>query len=121
MKTGRNVILAVAVIIIAIGVVLFMKSKTARPTFVVTGTVTDASTGKPIAGAKVSDDDFGPKPYRAATTDAEGKYSYMTWPEEHTIVVEAPGYEKQTFSLTAGIFQKEKQETLDFALTAAPG
>jgi hypothetical protein len=100
--------------------VLIVQSKTAKPTFVVSGTVSDTATGKPIAGARVSDDAYGPKPYRGATTDANGKYSYTTWPEEHSVVVEALGYEKQTFSLTAAIFQKEKQKTLDFALTPAP-
>jgi outer membrane lipoprotein-sorting protein len=89
------------------------------PGFVVTGTVTDAATGRPIAGAKVSDDGYGPKPYKGAITDANGVYSYHTWPEEHRIKAEASGYKPQHKGLSTGLFHTENVEdkqVIDFTL-----
>jgi outer membrane lipoprotein-sorting protein len=90
-----------------------------EPEFVVTGTVTDATTGQPIAGAKVFDDGYGPKPYKGAITDANGRYSYQTWPEEHRIKAEAPGYKTQRKGLQAGLFHTDNvgdKQVIDFAL-----
>ena len=88
-----------------------------EPEFVVTGTVTDAATGQPIAGAKVTDDGYGPEPYKGAITDSQGKYSYLTWPEEHRIKAEAPGYKSQSKGIT-GLFhvESEDEKVIDFAL-----
>ena len=88
-----------------------------EPKFVVIGTVTDATTGQPIAGAKVTDDGYGPEPYKGAITDSEGKYSYLTWPEEHRIKAEAPGYKPQRKGIT-GLFhvESEDEKVIDFAL-----
>ncbi|MHC4204904.1 MAG: carboxypeptidase regulatory-like domain-containing protein [Planctomycetota bacterium] len=88
-----------------------------EPKFVVTGTVIDAATGQPIAGAKVTDDGYGPEPYKGAITDSEGEYSYLTWPEEHRIKAEAPGYKPQHKGLT-GLFhvENENEKVIDFAL-----
>jgi outer membrane lipoprotein-sorting protein len=90
-----------------------------HPPFMVRGTVTDAATGQPIAGAKVSDDGYGPKPYKGAITDAEGRYNYFTWPEEHAIIARAPGYKPQRKSIKAGFFHAENVENtqvINFAL-----
>jgi outer membrane lipoprotein-sorting protein len=88
-----------------------------EPEFVVTGTVTDAVTGEPIAGARVSDDGYGPEPYKGAITDSEGKYSYRTWPEEHGIKAEAPGYKPQRKGITGLLHvENEDERVMDFAL-----
>ena len=66
------------------------------PTFVVRGTVTDAVTGQPIAGARVDDNAYGARPNRPpqqAWTDAQGHYELRTWYEEHTLAASAPGYQ----------------------------
>jgi hypothetical protein len=88
-----------------------------EPEFVVTGAVTDATTGQPIAGAKVTDDGYGPEPYKGAITNSEGKYSYLTWPEEHRIKAEAPGYKPQRKGIT-GLFhvENEDEKVINFAL-----
>ena len=88
-----------------------------EPEFVVAGTVTDSVTGEPIAGARVSDDGYGPEPYKGAITDLDGKYSYRTWPEEHRIKAEAPGYKPQRKGIT-GLFhvENEDERVMDFAL-----
>jgi outer membrane lipoprotein-sorting protein len=88
-----------------------------EPEFVVTGTVTDAATGEPIAGAKISDDGYGPEPYRGAITDSQGRYRYLTWPEEHRIKAVAPGYKPQSKGIT-GLFHVESadEKAIDFAL-----
>ncbi|MHC4555719.1 MAG: carboxypeptidase regulatory-like domain-containing protein [Planctomycetota bacterium] len=88
-----------------------------EPEFVVTGTIKDAATGEPIGGARVSDDGYGPKPYKGTITDSEGKYSYRTWPEEHRIKAEAPGYKPQLKGIT-GLFhmENEDEKVIDFAL-----
>jgi len=88
-----------------------------EPEFVVNGTVTDAVTGQPIEGAKVTDDGYGSEPYQGAVTDSEGKYSYLTWPEKHRIKAEAPGYKPQRKGIT-GLFhvENEDEKVIDFAL-----
>jgi outer membrane lipoprotein-sorting protein len=90
-----------------------------QPEFFVTGTVTDASTDRPIAGANVADDGYGPTPRRGAVTDAQGRYRYATWPEEHAILAEAPGYKPQRKAITGGAFHTatdKKGQVIDFAL-----
>ena len=99
------------------------------PNLVIRGTVTDARTGQPIAGAKVSDDGYGPKAswdtIRAGScmqwdgiTDSKGNYSYLTWPEHHGIVAKASDYKSQRKSLYKGHFvlHKKSEEVFNFAL-----
>ncbi|MHC4639552.1 MAG: carboxypeptidase regulatory-like domain-containing protein [Planctomycetota bacterium] len=88
-----------------------------KPKFVVNGTVTDATTGQPIAGAKVTDDGYGSEPYKGAITDSQGNYSYLTWPEEHSIKAEAPGYKPQRKGIT-GLFhvENEDEKVINFTL-----
>jgi outer membrane lipoprotein-sorting protein len=88
-----------------------------QPPFVVRGTVTDAATGEPIAGVKVSDDGYGPKPYRSAITDSEGNYRYHTWAEEHNVKAEVSGFKAQHKGLT-GLFhaKTEGEKVINFAL-----
>ena len=79
--------------------VIVMNCTSGEPGLVVTGTVLDATTGQPIAGARVSDDGYGPKPYKGATTDATGEYHYSTGAEEHGVAAQAPGYKAQRIAL----------------------
>jgi len=88
-----------------------------EPRLRVSGTVTDASSGKAIAGARVSDGSYGSQPAQDATTDASGQYAYMTWPEEHGIVAQAPGYQTQTKGFKTSLWQTETEATVDFDLT----
>ena len=70
------------------------------PTFVVRGTVTDAVTGRPIAGAQVVDNIpnlFPDRIVQQALTDAEGHYELRTWFEDHTLAASAPGYETKLY------------------------
>jgi len=95
-------------------VLLPMAKGESQPSLTISGTVKDATTGKPIAGAIVSDD--GIKPYRSGTTDASGKYSCTTWPEEHSVRITAPGYQDQQVGVDGGIFQMQKEKVLNFTL-----
>jgi len=87
-----------------------------QPSFVVRGTVTDAVTGETIAGVKVSDDQYAGG-RQGAITDSEGKYRYLTWPEEHSIKAEAQGYKPQRKGIT-GLFhaETEDEKVINFAL-----
>ncbi len=87
-----------------------------QPSFVIRGTVTDAVTGEPIAGVKVSDDQYAGG-RQGAITDSEGKYRYLTWSEEHTIKAEAQGYKPQRKVIT-GLFhaETEDEKIIDFEL-----
>lgn len=87
------------------------------PRFVVTGIVRNGTTGEPITGARISDEGYGPKPHKGATTGATGLYRYLTWGEEHDVVAKAPGYEMQSRTLKTGVFQTSNGTVLDFALT----
>lgn len=123
-KTWKHGRLRFAVVLIALAfmgacILPMAADDTSQPTLLLTGIVTDADTGTPIAGAKVSDDGYGPKPYRHAVTDANGKYQYHTWSEEHNIVIEADGYESQHKVLTSSMLQNEKEITIDFQLEPA--
>jgi beta-lactamase regulating signal transducer with metallopeptidase domain len=86
------------------------------PGFTLKGTVKDAITGRPIAGARVSDGKYGSEPHKGATTDADGKYSYLTWYEEHNIIAQAPGYKTQRQTLMTKFLGEEKEKVMDFAL-----
>ncbi|MER6103790.1 S8 family serine peptidase [Streptomyces sp. NPDC001832] len=79
----------------------------------VTGTVTDASTGKPIQGATVSAGELN------TDTDAEGRYKLIVPAGEHQVTLNAFGYAEATAAVTVpeGRFGFA---TLDKALTALP-
>jgi len=75
-----------------------MRAENLMPSFEVTGTVTDAQTGRPIAGAVVYDDGYGPSPRQETITDSNGVFRLKTWNEEHNITARAAGYKPQTSS-----------------------
>ncbi|MDF1604202.1 S8 family serine peptidase [Nocardioides sp. YIM 152315] len=78
------------------------------------GTVTDAGTGDPLAGATVDvDGEFD----RSTTTDADGSYSLRLPTGDYAVSASAFGYgsEGADASVTTGT-----TTTQDFALTAAP-
>ena len=86
------------------------------PTFVVRGTVTDRSSDRPIAGARVDDNAYGARPNRSpqqAWTDAQGQYELRTWNEEHTVSASAPGYQTTLATLTTSSGQSAQ---IDFRL-----
>ena len=95
------------------------------PTFVVRGTVTDATTGQPIAGARVDDNSYGAGPNRPpqqAWTDAQGHYELRTWAEEHTLAASAPAYQTKMLTLltTQGLrLQQDGKVQMDFQLQPA--
>lgn len=93
-------------------------TKIKEPSLVIRGVVKDAATGQSIEGAEVSDDGYGPKPYKGAVTDAAGTYRYLTWPEEHNVVAKAPGYKLQRRAIDAGLLQTDKEIVIDFSLEA---
>jgi len=118
-----------AIIIIGIIILPMAAAKVGEPTLVIKGTVTYSVTGKPIVGAKVFDDGYGPGPdwqntkageqsKWGAITDANGQYSFLTWPEHHSIKVEADNCESQTKTLYSGHFtlNKKPEEIFDFTL-----
>jgi TPR repeat protein/tRNA A-37 threonylcarbamoyl transferase component Bud32 len=96
----------------------------AAPTFTIRGTVSDAITGQPIAGARVDDNIYGARPARPvqqAWTDAQGHYELRTWPEEHNLAASAAGYQiKLNTLLTRGLhLQKDGKLQMDFQLQPA--
>jgi tRNA A-37 threonylcarbamoyl transferase component Bud32 len=98
------------------------------PTFVVCGTVSDAGTGEPIAGARVDGNAYGARPNRPpqqAWTDAQGHYELRTWAEEHTLAVSAPAYQSKLFTLPPpgpGLrLQQDAKVQIDFQLQPAEG
>ncbi len=84
--------------------------------FRIEGTVTDADTGDPIAGAKVGDVSGYNSGRFSTTTDENGKYEYLTYYEEHNIVAKAAGYETKQEILLTKLIGKEDKKTIDFNL-----
>ena len=129
-KKAKIGILGLAVVIITAAILLPMAAfKPGLPSMVIKGIVKDAQMGEPIAGARVFDDGYGPKPdweqikadersEWGAITNSAGEYSFLTWPEHHSIKVEAPGYESERRSLYSGHFviNKKDEEIFNFAL-----
>ena len=79
----------------------------------ITGQVTDAATGKPVAGATVT----AAGGY-AATTGADGSYDLYVPPGSYTVTAQAFGYQAAAqpgVTVTAG-----QATTANFALAAAP-
>jgi hypothetical protein len=93
--------------------------KGGHPTLVISGVVKDSATGQPIAGAKVGDH-YYLEGIRSTVTRQDGSYSYLTWPEHHSIKAEASGYKTKRKSLYSGHFTFNKEmveEVIDFELT----
>lgn len=121
-KTWKNRPLRIATVIGLVSVmtvcVLPMANRPQQPPqFQVTGTVTDAHTGAPIAGADVYDDGYNDSQCRA-TTDEQGHFTLMTYKEEHTIAAKADGYAPLKKTLTTWPFANHKN--FDFRLDKTP-
>jgi serine/threonine protein kinase len=90
-----------------------------NPNTIVRGTVTDVTTGRPIIGARVSDNIYNAAPDRPpqeAWTDANGYFNLKTWYEEHTIAASAPGYETKLALLLTKVLGRESAVRMDFQL-----
>ena len=129
-KKAKLGILGLLVVIIIGAILLPMaNSMGGPPKLVIKGVVKDAQTGEPIAGARIFDDGYGPEPlweqirsdvrYQwGAITNEAGQYSFLTWPEHHTIKIEAPGYKAQRRSLYKSHFvlKTKDEEIFNFML-----
>ncbi|MDD5327626.1 MAG: M56 family metallopeptidase [Phycisphaerae bacterium] len=115
-KTAKLGILGLVTLLLFAAIFLPMaRAESGPPEFVIKGIVTDADTGRPVAGAKVGDDGYA-EGKQSATTDVNGFYSYNTWYEEHNIKCEASGYKTQKGWFGTKIFGSEKEKVIDFAL-----
>lgn len=79
------------------------------------GTVTDAATSEPLAGAKVTITAYGdPANDRIVYTNAEGYYSAAVWADTFDITVEKFGYSPKT--VTGVVLTSGSTATTNFAL-----
>ena len=116
---GTAAVASVIAIGLMIAVVLALRPTSGNPNMTVRGTVTDAVTGKPIAGARVDDNRYGADSDRTpqqAWTDVHGHYELKTWYEEHTIAASAPGYENKLSLLRTKVLGSEREKRMDFKL-----
>jgi hypothetical protein len=97
-----------------LGLLLLAGCAVSSPNCSVTGSVVDAATGEPIAGAVVSDGSYGLQ--AQGETGADGRYEYTTWYEEHTVVASADGYAEQKKTLITKLFGRESEVAVDFKL-----
>ncbi len=113
-------VLGIALVAGAVGLIAFTSDFGSRtPDVTVSGVVTDAITGQPIAGARVDDNRAGAdtdKTPAQTWTDAGGHYELKTWSEEHTIAASAPGYEPRLSALRTKIFNSRRNINMDFRL-----
>jgi hypothetical protein len=82
------------------------------------GSVRDAATQLPIAGATVSDGSYGSG--NSAVTDETGSYGYETCCEEHTVTVIATGYASRSVTVTTPFWPSSNPLTLDITLDRSP-
>lgn len=77
-------------------------SCTTNADYTVSGIVIDAATKKPIEGVIVNEGQYAPKLVAGDRTNSDGFFSYLTYPEEHNIYIECPGYEtlKKTIAIS---------------------
>jgi len=113
-------------LLLAIGLPAWQRAKetshTQAPVFIVHGIVTDAASGRPIAGARVADNIYNARPDRPpqeAWTAAGGYYELKTWHDEHTLAASAPGYETALGTLATRPFGNETKASMDFRLRPA--
>jgi hypothetical protein len=98
---------------------LVLGSCASRPDLVVHGRVTEASTGLPVAGARVHEGNYAPELAAGASTDADGYFEYRSYPEEHNVLVEKEGYLPYTTTVGIG-FRPPHEAVVNTALIAAP-
>jgi hypothetical protein len=116
-KTAKLGIIGSALVMLLAAILLPMaKAKDTEPGFVIKGAVTNAQTGKPVAGAKVGDAEQYAGGKYGAVTDSSGNYSYKTWYEEHNVKCEASGYKTENKILLTKVLGSEKEKVIDFAL-----
>lgn len=89
-------------LVVLVGVIMGLSSVAHaqdEPQVVLTGTVTEASTGTPLVGATVAVPDLS----KGATTDDAGRYRLSIPPGRHTVAVSFVGYvtERRTLPLRA--------------------
>jgi hypothetical protein len=82
-----------------------------RPSGTISGTVTDAATGKPVAGAQVS------VPGLSVTTSSSGGYTLALPAAPYQVTVTDYGYQAQTVPVTV---TAKTATTQNFRLTATP-
>jgi len=103
------------ILIVVTGGLLLPMAKASKPGLTIKGTVTDAETGQPIAGARVGDNGYA-EDNQWTTTDSEGNYSYKTWYEEHNITAEAKGYKTGKQIIITRLLRTEEGKIIDFTL-----
>jgi len=109
LSTIQGVIIA-AIIIVAVAVTAYYLSiPSTPPTATIVGTVTDASTSSPLAGATVTSDG------QTTTTASDGTYSLeVTLGQSYTVTVTKTGYDQGTSPVNAN---EEGTFTVNVALS----
>ena len=109
--------IAVGIVVVA-SILINCSFASKEPNLVIKGIVKDSVSGEPIHGATVSDADYGvgSQASNRGVSDQNGYYSYSTWYEEHKIVAEIAGYNKQTKTLFTKIIRREKEKIINFDL-----
>jgi len=113
-RTTTIAIIIVILIVAAVAVYYATLPPPKVPLATITGKVTDAKTGSPVAGAAVTADGYG------TTTGSDGTYSLSVKLGKYTVKVVTTGYEAKTASVDAA---EEKTYTANVPMTpiALPG
>jgi hypothetical protein len=88
------------------------------PTYKVSGTVREASSGAPVPWAEIADDPAGQPPLFHTTADRYGAFELLTIAEPHQIRVSAFGYKPKTLRVGKAWFRwmPSGSEQLDVTL-----
>jgi hypothetical protein len=70
-------------------------TESTRPTYMITGKVTDARTGAPIPWVSVQDDTSGQPPFQRTLGSLGGEFNLQTIAEPHFVLFSALGYKPE--------------------------
>ncbi len=109
-------IVSVVLLVMSMSACILPMAQAIPPEFTIIGRITHIDGGEPVPGVRVGDASDYAKGQFGTVTDSDGRYSYNTWYEEHTVIAKASGYLPEEQMLLTKWIGREKGTVIDFKL-----